>query len=78
MKPTTMTTWRCANGHVLGQVKQNNGTRKQLVLYRQAVDMEIEQPESVDVIGVLDGTVMDIRCSICGCMRTWFFSRKNG
>lgn len=69
--------WRCRKGgvgnHVLGQVfRDGNGTRK-LALYRNAVDPEAEGAEmaEVEVMAVVDGFVADIKCSICGCVRTW-------
>ena len=76
--------WKCANGHVLGIVQRvqvsNNGTKyhvSRLMLFRQAVDLkEITSISSIemDVIGKIEGTVLDIRCSVpgCGLIRTWW------
>lgn len=62
--------WRCKNGHVMGQVQRNGRGHSQLYLYRNAVGYE-ESPAAVDVIAVLQGSVMDIRCDLCGDVRTW-------
>jgi hypothetical protein len=66
----TVATWKCKNGHVLGAVRRNSSGIRQLWLYRQAIDLET-MDESPDVIGVVDGHVMDIKCSVCGEIRTW-------
>jgi hypothetical protein len=42
-----------------------------LLLYRLAVDMRAEEPGEVDVMAIVEGHVMDVRCSICGRVRTW-------
>lgn len=65
--------WRCKNGHILGQVKRNGRGIRQLLLYRHAVNLEADQPEEVDVIGYLEGTMMNIQCDVAGCgeVRTW-------
>ncbi|PKO03057.1 MAG: hypothetical protein CVU43_04560 [Chloroflexi bacterium HGW-Chloroflexi-5] len=62
--------WKCKNGHVIGQVRKAGNGIHQLLLYRQAVDFEGE-PEEVDVMAVVEGTVLEIRCGICGEVRTW-------
>jgi hypothetical protein len=58
--------WTCERGHVMGTVQQGN-----LLLYRQAITPS-EPTEAVDVIAVVEGYVANVRCSICGAMRTWF------
>jgi len=66
--------WVCNNGHVLGQVKQNGKGVTQLYLYREAVIASMENDDEmaeVDVMAVVEGLVMDVRCSICGSVRTW-------
>jgi hypothetical protein len=65
--------WTCARNrrHVLGQVKRNGSRVRQLLLYRQAVDLDGEEMAEVDVMAVVEGHVMDVRCSICGGLRTW-------
>ena len=64
--------WKCSNGHVLGLVRRNGSKVRQLLLYRLALDMgpEAEQVE-VDVVAVVEGYVADVRCSVCGAVRTW-------
>ena len=62
--------WRCRNGHAIGQVEKNGRGHSQLLLYRHAVDYD-EAPASVDVIAVVQGSVIDIRCDLCGEVRTW-------
>ena len=65
--------WECkpGSGHVLGQVRKSGKGIHQLLLYRHAVNFEDGKPEEVDVMAVVEGTVMEIRCEICGQMRTW-------
>ena len=62
--------WKCKNGHGLGVVQQAGSKAAQLLLYRNAVNMDSENPAQVDVIAVIESAV-DIRCDICGEMRTW-------
>jgi hypothetical protein len=57
--------------HVLGQVVRDGSGVRRLLLYRLAVDMEAEEPGEVDVMAVVIGQVVDVRCSICGKVRTW-------
>ena len=63
--------WKCEHQHVLGQVRRNGSGIRQLILYREAVDLEADEVEEVDVIAIVEGHVMDVRCSICGSSRTW-------
>lgn len=74
--------WKCENGHVLGVVERvrasSDGTKyhvSRLMLFRQAIDLDPVSPLSladVDVIANIEGTVMDIRCSCCSSIRTWW------
>lgn len=74
--------WKCEKGHVLGiveRVQVSGKARKyhvsRLMLFRNAIDLEPEHHvslEDVDVIANIEGTVMDIRCSCCGSIRTWY------
>jgi len=73
MKP-----WKCRNGHTLGVVVRNNSGVRQLLLYRKAVNLTPRPPsrsgkgvDEVDVMAIVEGHVMDVRCSICECLRTW-------
>ena len=63
--------WKCGNGHALGQVQRNGSGIPMLALYRQALDLE-DPGEPPDVMACLEGYAMDVRCSICGEMRTWY------
>lgn len=63
----TIKVWKCTNGHALGQVVRNGSGVRQLLLYRQAASEEGE----VDVLAVVEGYVADVRCSLCGEVRTW-------
>jgi hypothetical protein len=65
--------WTCAGNrrHVLGQVVRNGSGIRQVLLYRNAVDLDADEPAEVDVITTLEGTAHDVRCSICGAIRTW-------
>jgi hypothetical protein len=73
MKP-----WKCKNGHTLGVVVRNGSGVRQLLLYRQAVNLTPQPPSldgkgecEVDVMAIVEGHVMDVRCSICESLRTW-------
>lgn len=63
--------WRCDQGHVMGMTTRNGRGIMQLLLYRHAIDPEGDEPEEVDVIGRLEGLMLDVRCEICGSVRTW-------
>jgi hypothetical protein len=71
--------WRCGNGHVLGQIMQNGSGNKMqhLLLYRLAMDSETAagDPQEVDVMAVVEWAA-DVRCSVCGCVRSWFPDRS--
>jgi hypothetical protein len=66
-----MRVWTCENGHVLGLVRRNGRGITQLMVYRHAVDMAAEEPDAPEVMSIAEGTVVDIRCSVCDAMRTW-------
>jgi hypothetical protein len=63
--------WRCENGHVMGQVARNGSNIRKLLLYRNAIDPAEAEPVEVDVMGLVEGYVADVKCSICGSVRTW-------
>ena len=71
MSKDEMVVWRCKNGHVMGVVNRNGNGVARLLVYRQALDMEADKPQAPEVMAVVDGMVLDIRCSVCGDMRTW-------
>ncbi len=58
--------WGC-----LGSRWENGSGVTQLMLFRQAVDMESEEPQAPEVMSIAEGRVVDIRCSVCDAMRTW-------
>jgi len=61
--------WMCPSGrHVLGQVLRNGSGIRQLLLYRHAVE---EAQQEVDVFAIVEGYVADVRCDLCGRVRTW-------
>lgn len=65
--------WRCEHGHVLGhiQTRYPGGWKTtELVVYRQALDQAHPGAEP-DVMLVARSEVIDVRCSICGSMRTF-------
>jgi hypothetical protein len=76
--------WKCKNNHLLGIVDRvavsgNVGKYHvaRLILFRHAIDLDPTSSlvlDDVDVIGNIEGTVMDIRCSVPGCgeVRTWY------
>lgn len=72
--------WKCPKGHVMGVVRrvesELHGRRfhvSKLYLYRHAVDMTVEQPREVDVIGPVEGSGGPFVCDVpgCGCSRRW-------
>lgn len=67
--------WRCENGHGLGVVqrtKSGGHWLTRLALFRQAIDSQDEHLVEVDVIATVEGTTLDVRCSVCGATRSWF------
>lgn len=68
--------WTCKSGHALGQIRRSGRGIHQLFLYRQAVSFDQETPEQVDILAVIEGTVLDIRCGICGEVRTWMAGQE--
>ena len=79
-----MKAWRCKHGHVMGQVRRNGSGVRVLLLYREALTApspalphfedkmeEGDKTVEVDVMAVVEGYVADVRCSICGDVRTW-------
>ena len=70
--------WRCPRGHVLGiveRVRRTNGRGQsyhvsRLMLFRQAIN--VDYAAEVDVMAVVEGTALDIRCSVCGEVRAWY------
>lgn len=63
----------------MGMVVRNGSGIRQLLLYRQALEGEKGEPVArpyevdgdIDVMAVVEGYVADVRCSICGRIRTW-------
>jgi hypothetical protein len=65
-----MKQWRCKNQHIIGFIRWNGSDLPQLMVLREALDMEVENPQEVDAMGPLDGR-MPIRCSICDDVQVW-------
>lgn len=63
--------FKCPKGHVLGLVVKNGSKVKHLLLYRQAVELDADPMEEVDIAAVLEGQATDIKCSVCGETRHW-------
>ena len=65
--------WHCPSGHQMGQVVRNGSGVRVLLLYRQALDLgqSAAQMGEVDVIAIIEGYVADVRCSVCGSVRSW-------
>ena len=70
MADKKMKQWRCKNNHILGFIRWNGNGLPQLMVLREALDMELENPHDVDSLGPLDGR-MPIRCSICDDVQVW-------
>jgi hypothetical protein len=62
--------WLCKNHHILGFVRWNGSGIPQLMVLRKSLDMQVEKPDEVDLLGPLDGQ-MPIRCSICDDVQVW-------
>jgi hypothetical protein len=70
--------WKCPNGHSLGVVERvsfttqsgHSGHVSRLLLFRQAIG--IDEAAEVDVIAAVEGTALNVRCSICGELRPWY------
>jgi len=70
---TKMKQWKCRNKHILGFVRWNGNGIPQLMVLREALDMQADHPDEVDLLGPLDGR-MPIRCSICDDVQVWVIS----
>lgn len=48
-----------------------------LLLFREAVeeDQGLKNERGVDVMAVVEGGGMEVRCSVCGEIRTWIADR---
>lgn len=73
-----MKAWRCKGGHVLGWVARDGRGTANLLLLREALTSPPAPlllgeggEEEVDVMAIVVGRVVDVRCSICGRVRTW-------
>lgn len=75
MAEQNVSDWKCKNGHVMGVVQRMGDKSSRLLLYRNALDMGQVSPRQVDVIAVVDAAA-DIRCDVCGYMRTWSPSQE--
>lgn len=68
--------WRCRHGHALGQLTRTGRGVARLLVYRQAVDVADDVGEAPEVMAVVEGQVFDIRCSVCGDVRTWWDKKE--
>lgn len=68
-----MKQWCCREGHILGFIRWNGSGIAQLMVLREALDMEAAHPSDVDLIGPLDGR-MPVRCAICDDVQVWEIS----
>lgn len=73
MNMSNIYTWRCPRGHVMGLVTRDGRGVRRLLLYREAISYQPSDinHENLDVIAVIEGYVSDVKCSICGAIRTW-------
>lgn len=65
--------WRCQNkecGAILGMIRWNGSQVPQLMLLRHSLDMNMERPAEVDLIGPLIGQ-MPVRCECCEHVSLW-------
>ena len=61
---------RCPQEHIMGRMRKD-GDQEVFELYRTAIDYGQEMPEAVDVIAVIIGRAVKIRCSLCGGLIQW-------
>ena len=65
--------WRCQNkvcNAKLGVITWNGSGVPTLMLLRHSIDMNVEQPQEVDVLGPVMGQ-MPVRCELCGHVSFW-------
>lgn len=67
---TDLKQWKDGKGHILGFIRWNGDKVPQLMILRKALDMAVDKPDDVDLIGPLVGN-MPVRCSICGETKWW-------
>jgi hypothetical protein len=74
--------WMCKrqDGHALGIILSERGMER-LLLFRVSPNLDIQDekivliPSSV-VLGIVEGTMHDIECNLCGAKRTWWMDKK--
>lgn len=84
-----MDRWTCEQGHVLGVMvsgkekmmlgnRQFNYPTTHLLLFHNAIDLNSDVPEDIDVVGFLDSKILNMtwRCSICNCVTKWHPNKK--
>lgn len=67
--------WQCKCGATLGRVSWNGSGVPRLMVYRHAVDMALEKPADVEVLGALMGK-MPVECDACGQVKVWWPSAQ--
>ena len=75
MSNRKMQEWRCKKNHVLGYVHWGWNGLPQLIVLREALDMDIDNPQAVDNLGTVDGR-MSVHCSICDDVKVWEVSME--
>jgi hypothetical protein len=68
-----MKSWCCKNNHILGFIRWNGNGLPQLMVLREALDMQADHPDDVNLLGPLTGR-MPIPCSICDDVQVWDIS----
>ena len=51
----------------------------QVLLFKDAVDLDAQMPEEIDVVGVVEGlmlTSMTWRCTACGAVKKWHLGEE--
>ena len=75
--------WMCKRheGHALGIILNENG-QERLLLFRMAINVAKINNERIltlppmVVMGLVEGTMHDIECNLCGARRTWWIDKK--
>ena len=73
----------------MGFVTRNGSKVQRLLLLRNAIEdgdvlpdlpvgVEVVQVRELEVMAVVEGYAADVRCSVCGSIRSWFPGRRKG
>jgi hypothetical protein len=70
MDEKKMKQWLCNENHILGYIHWNGNGLPQLMVLREALDMNADDPREVDNLGLVTGQA-SVHCSICDGIKLW-------